>query len=177
MRWYKVAFPPLTIATSVSSSLVFSGRRYSTLRLSVHFPLQPFSIFSRPTPKEDSTSACCLFRCKDAPLVPHGQGAVQFPLACPSRAPRLWGVIGDRTTTQPGASKWHAEDMALHRYEDSRASHPISANEHYPEGAYIATYGRRFKYDTLGFKEPCTGTEARITPDCRSVLNKLRIEF
>jgi hypothetical protein len=86
-------------------------------------------------------------------------------------------VIKGRKLREPGrGSMWHAEDMAMFAYESKRKhSHPL--NRSYPDGSYIATYGRRFVLDPIGFKAPCSGLETRINPNCLIVLNALDIQF
>jgi len=107
--------------------------------------------------------------------IPHDNGQTLFPSQCPIHAPRLWEVIRLRTNTGTG-STWHAEDMAMFAYESNR-EHPLLLNLPYPDGAYMATYGRRYTLDPIGFKGPCSGPRTRLTPNCREVLNTLDIHI
>jgi hypothetical protein len=103
--------------------------------------------------------------------IPHDSRTYQFRENCPVKAPRLWTILSGRTLTGQSTTLWHAEDMAMFEYEKSRPA----SNKGYPEGGYMASYGRRFNSESARPQPPCSGQEANITPSCLDVLRRLDI--
>ncbi|KAF2675686.1 hypothetical protein K458DRAFT_471206 [Lentithecium fluviatile CBS 122367] len=114
--------------------------------------------------------------------IPHGAGAAQFPPTCRDNAPRLWRELEHRTPIDTPAGEaptlWHAEDMALLEYERT-PRHVVVGGQpsrgNYPVGMFIASYGRRFRNEGPKVQPPCSGREARITPNCFEVLRTLDV--
>jgi hypothetical protein len=110
--------------------------------------------------------------------IPHDGGQTAFSQNAPTSAPRLWGLIEDRTRDFRGGatgseSIYHAEDMAMYWFEDRQQPQVITG--HYPEFSFMAVYGKKATDAQLSNQQPCTGIYARIIPNCRSVLNILDI--
>lgn len=110
--------------------------------------------------------------------IPHNGGQTAFSENAPVNAPRLWGLIDDRTHNFDGGaigseSIYHAEDMAMYWFEDRQQPQVITGP--YPEFSYMAVYGKKATDSRPQDQQPCTGVYARIIPNCRRVLNALDI--
>lgn len=107
--------------------------------------------------------------------VPHDGGQTEFHISAEVRAPRLWKEVKSRSRVNrnDGGLLWHAEDMAMYVFESMRA--PILG--YYPDGAFLALYGRLERDGRLGTQAPCSGDSAKIFPSCLMVLNKLDVNL
>jgi hypothetical protein len=108
-----------------------------------------------------------------------GVGHTTLKTQAPTLAPRLWQALYGRRLTGASQSStpalYHAEDAAMFWYESNRGT--AAQPNTYPFGTtWMYVYGTRGEYDIPGQREVCTGTDASIEPDCRTVVN-LRLDI
>jgi hypothetical protein len=77
-------------------------------------------------------------------------------------------------------SLYHAEDMAMYNYESENLQ--VRASERYPFGTFITAYGRKRSRKgevpvTPGPVDPCNDSDAKVTPNCMFVLDKLSVAY
>jgi hypothetical protein len=110
--------------------------------------------------------------------IPHGGGQQVFRLQLPEAAPKLFAKISQRQRTvfapRPDYALYHAEDMAMFEFESNRDA--AEKDQPYPDGAYMAAYGRAYGTQPPAFRQPCTGPDESIIPACRWTLDALGID-
>lgn len=114
--------------------------------------------------------------------IAHGAGQQKFKDTAEQNAPILWSniklckaVTKNVKENDPPPSLYHAEDVAMYNYE---SNNPALAR--YPEFSFIVAYGRKFLRKNGNtvmpqYWDPCEAPDAKITPNCKSVLNQLGI--
>jgi hypothetical protein len=101
----------------------------------------------------------------------------------------LWDTIGGRKTLGSSTTLYHAEDMACYVFEYCKKffdREELEADELYPEGSYITSYGKYSVQDTASIKEACGQGDpqglsaqpqgAKIDPACTESMTEMGVD-